>query len=157
MEKQVANHHSQSTGSFCCHLCESVFNTKKGLESHKKRKHVDRNRFQCTLCSKSYVQNSTLNRHVNAEHTQRKKFECKKCGKVFYYSCYFSHHMASKHQGITYCCFICKGIFARKQALQYHMDSRMHSEKKIQCPVQSCLKKYTQKTSLKRHIKAYHN
>lgn len=151
-------HHSQSTGNFCCHLCKSMFDTKEGLESHKQLKHVARKRFHCTLCSKSFTQKPSLNRHVNEQHTKRKKYECKNCGETFYNRQVLSYHMASKHgEGTTYCCPICKRIFVAKQALQMHMDSKFHStQKRFQCPIQSCLVKFRHKDALTRHIKAYH-
>lgn len=157
-EKVPPEHPSKTQKKgFCCFKCQQIFSNKRLLKHHLNSKHFNRKRFQCKMCPKSFVQDGTLSRHMNAVHTQKRKYECAKCDNVFYYREYLTYHLASKHGEGVYRCNECHKICPTKQKLQIHLNSTLHSnEKHFQCPIKSCLKKFTQKNALSKHIRANH-
>lgn len=146
--------------NYCCSLCKETFPNNRQLEQHTKMAHSVKHRHHCDfpMCTKSFTRKDVLARHINAKHTQIKTFVCTKCGEIFYYRHHLTYHLARKHdEGTSYVCKICNETFPKKQALQYHMNSLKHSsEKHFQCPIPSCLKKFTRGDALNRHINDKH-
>lgn len=140
---------------FCCFKCLQIFSNKQLLKHHFDSEH--RKPFQCEICLKFSGSSRSLNQHINADHTKKTKYECANCGSVFYYRANLAYHLASKHGEGVYICNECPKICSTKQQLQIHLNLKhLNKKKSFQCPIESCLKKYSSKFALIQHIKANH-
>ncbi|XP_055944491.1 zinc finger protein 227-like [Argiope bruennichi] len=124
--------------------------------------------FVCKMCYKRFTSLTCLNVHY-IEHFQDKPRACEDCGETFAEAQDFAEHCV---QHAEYICFVCMESFSNKTKFLSHqklhqlsceicdmtfrtqneleMHRRSHDPKYFQCKI--CLKYYSSKIGLKRHL-----
>ena len=79
---------------------------------------------------------------------------CNACNSIFQVPSEFQEHMANVHQKfMPYMCSLCGKCYGSQSGLSLHMQA--HDGKTYVCPV--CDSKFSQKSTMKRHMKCMHN
>ena len=134
--------------------------------------------FECTKCKLKFERETHLNTHyfsvhkeskflsVRSSRNRSKSYECKPCNSSYNTKWDLKLHSSSVHK---YECKICRAVEKTKMDLQAHISSfhnnqkshlsmyrlSVHEEKKVfHC--QSCGKKFSQESNLKRHNSIVH-
>ena len=117
---------SESNFSYKCSKpnCHSTFNTQGALDYHMR---IHNNQLDmCQYCPYHYVKPCNYSDHLN-KHFRIKDHKCDHCGLLFMTKKAMVEH-SSKHEGIIYCCLICKTYeAARKNTILVHL-LRKHSD-----------------------------
>ncbi|XP_031639325.1 zinc finger protein 358-like [Contarinia nasturtii] len=135
-----------------CSHCDYTTYYIGNLEKHI-RTHSGEKPFQCDRCNNCFRQRSTLKRHMKV-HAKEFPFHCPNCYRGFYQEIdEDAHEKVCKTR--RYECHICKKkSFLLKCNLQYHIHQ--HTDKRyFRCEI--CMKFFTQKGSLKRHLDSKHS
>ena len=104
--------------------CDSTFETKNMLDIHMRVHNNETD--NCQYCPYRYVEPASYRVHLN-NHFRIKEHKCGHCGKLFASKKYLKAH-ESKHEGIIYCCLICKTYeIERKNSMLDHLR-RCHSD-----------------------------
>lgn len=168
-EDLLLNHeltHSNPPG-FECYICHKHFKTRGYLRTHE-RIHSGEKPFQCGLCMKCFNQRGSLNRHIKLCHPGVMdppviikiendpidiKSEMEEMDE--------SHHSMEIE---VYQCNTCAEQFETGDQLIDHQQVHAINQeilvqptpdKKIECHI--CARNFTQRTSLKRHLRTVHN
>ena len=112
-----------------CLLCKSSFKKNVTLILHMKSQHLktNQNHYKCELCSYVATYRANIVRHVKMKHAKIKDFKCDECGSTFTAKKSLTQHLAM-HEGIKYCCLICKTYeTATKDNIRWHLKIK-HSD-----------------------------
>ena len=105
--------------------CQSSFKYQCDLDRHMRIHNNDLD--TCQYCPYRYTLQSQYQDHLN-KHFGLKDHQCEQCGSTFLTKCSLAVH-SKLHEGITYCCLICKTYeISTKQAMQTHMKKK-HSDR----------------------------
>ena len=104
--------------------CQSSFEFQHDLDRHMK---IHNNELDtCQYCPYRYTKDVQYRDHLN-KHFGLKDYKCQDCGLKFSTKNGLASHSAL-HEGIIYCCLICKTYeISQKQSMQFHMRSK-HSD-----------------------------
>lgn len=129
-------------GTFECYLCKKLM-TKRQLVHHFRVAHtiqkiqcnvcnvkvissevslhscIDSQHLICEICSASCTTLNAFKRHLN-KHVERRHYKCNVCRREFTAHVLLEHHK-NVHKDNTFCCEICKKLYASKHALDYHI------------------------------------
>ena len=85
---------------YTCDQCESTFDTKNELKSHK-QSHNSSQSYTCDKCNKPFSSQEDLRRHQQARHAAQ-RFPCPTCGSDVYFSTQqeLDAHMKRKHNSL---------------------------------------------------------
>ena len=80
-----------------CYICEEVFASKKALEQHAKKEHLEP--LTCRRCpAVEFKTKASLNRHIKSVHGDQ-SFACRRCEKVFNREDSKDRHEETVHRG----------------------------------------------------------
>ena len=104
--------------------CQSSFKDSVTLEQHMR---IHNNQLdECQYCPYRYVKSSAYKDHLN-KHFGIKDYKCDHCTSTFSSKKGLTEH-SSLHEGIVYCCLICKKYeIASKSAIKVHLRAK-HSD-----------------------------
>ena len=145
--------HSKENISHKCDICNKSFFSKAVYRMHSKIHRTDP--FTSDRCSEAFGDLSTLKTHkLNSHNENSTGYECSVCKKEYKsrQSC-FSHEKI--HEEGLQNCDQCKTVLKGKKSLKMHLKT-VHSKnpKKFYCNF--CLKSFSQKNNLNRHISVLH-
>ena len=129
--KSALNHHieSQHQNKKSCLDCGLMFKSKTALKGHVNRIHSDNEIMKCSACDFQRPTKAQLKAHFKKRHTDDGKGTCQYCGEVF------------------------KGL---KEHLQ-RTGCGGEIAKADEIPCVQCLKKFTSRNGLNRHLKEIHS
>ena len=111
---------SENNGWYKCLKpnCQAAFDRQGKLDEHMRIHNNELNK--CDYCQFRYVKTSHYKEHLN-KHFQIRDYKCDECCSTFTSMTNLNHHLAM-HEGITYCCLICKTYESRsKHTMQSHL------------------------------------
>ena len=168
---------------FVCDLCGRGFKLQANFKAHIAT-HLNEKRHECKVCGKRFNTSSQISMHRKI-HLEVKLFTCEFCGRAFKTRPNFREHIKIHLNERQHVCNICGRGFNTNSALSGHR--RTHSEKKTdngeqQCtvcnetikegklafrkhmkthpadyPCNSCTKRFSRKSNLKRHLEVHSN
>ena len=104
--------------------CQSTFKCQSNLDAHMRIHNNDLD--TCQYCPYRYTFQIHYQDHLN-KHFGLKDHKCDHCGLTFSTKTSLANHLLI-HEGIIYCCLICKTYeISTKKSMQNHMK-RKHSE-----------------------------
>ncbi|XP_050360052.1 zinc finger protein 91-like [Nymphalis io] len=134
LRKHVRTKHPDSTAFPQCHICQKRFESAKSCKIHLKLLHsFNMNTHPCDLCSVSFTSIEALNIHLSTKHLAEDEiYKCEECNMVFKGQERFDHHNES-----------------------YHINVPTSQQKPLpRCII--CMKDFSTRKTLKRHIKKFH-
>ena len=85
---------------FVCNVCDGIFETKGGLNSHIENYHQEGSKnFNCEFCEKFFTTARNLLIHINAQQEGQNKIKCDFCGKSFTLRGNLKSHIKFLHEG----------------------------------------------------------
>ena len=172
----------QNSSRLLCSICNE-YRVEHQIKLHVKSIHFKvQPKHQCTICGKMFHQNSTLKAHMADVHLKNKIRECKECGEKFQTYSKYEYHKSTVHSKERHICEECGKDFPSKGLLTNHATSThsdkthicadcgkgfkteyylkghrlTHSERKFNCTVPGCDKKFPSKRNVRIHIKNTH-
>ncbi|XP_029446724.1 zinc finger protein 407 isoform X2 [Rhinatrema bivittatum] len=110
-----------------CAYCDHVFQNRKGLEIHIKRRHTKEMQFHCQPCGYSCVTRGDFEKHC---HTNRHQmgvfnFACHLCSFITTEERNLKSHMGDEHN-MLFGCTVCKLYFPAEEDLVHHEKTEEH-------------------------------
>lgn len=135
LRKHVRTKHPDSTAFPQCHICHKRFESAKSCKIHLKLLHsFNMNTHPCDLCSVSFGSNEALRIHLNTKHLAKDEiYKCEDCNLVFKGQEKFEQHNEL-----------------------YHVNLVPNIKQKILPRCIICIKDFSTRKTLKRHIKKFH-
>lgn len=147
----LEHHMSSHNKPFKCNICKKRFSEQRYFNEHKLN-HKKPNPFKCKECSSAYTRKTSLNRHMHTAHSDVRNFACTKCkykGKTKDdVTTHFKTHTKA------YKCDVCSRRFSRVSIFNEHRVIHDNPDA-YQCKI--CLSSFSEKKSLKNHIKNKHD
>lgn len=140
-----------------CEFCQKGFHKKTNLTLHLNI-HLGRKPYVCRFCQKSFCAKSNLTSHEKIHSTER-NFHCQLCNKSFISKLYLKYHCRN-HQYTdrkdNYC-LKCKRQFNNVLHYNTHLVNHHRQTPKVKpYACSKCRISYSQRNSLKEHLKKYH-
>ncbi|XP_059616087.1 zinc finger protein 782-like [Phlebotomus argentipes] len=156
---------------FKCEICESSFNTKRGLQvhnySHSKKGHRQhhpkkvRKEHFCEKCNKFYKSSMGIWYHKRTVHVNKPVIlSCIYCGNTYEKYTGMNSHMKTRHRGLPRKkgaipeCSLCKMVCKSIEDLKEHVEVKHSLEDRFKCGV--CGWKTSYKYMLRNHMKMRH-
>ena len=102
-----------------CDLCDSSFDIKNNLNTHKRKKHDCGGNYNSDQCDSVFTQRSVLLKPKLQMHNGT-RFQCDRCDSSFVCKEFLRQHKESKHEGKRYPCDFCEFVCVRKAGLKKH-------------------------------------
>jgi len=168
LKEHLSRIHHQSHKLFCDH-CDKFYYLKTDLSSHMKS-HIPLNIsaiqsvavqrairiFECKECTKTFTVNKKLQRHITWAHTVRTIF-CPICNVSQVSQGLLRKHILIYHERSTEkVCEMCGKTCLSEFLLKLHQQE-VHEEKRFNCKVAGCNRKYSFKNQLENHTKTHTN
>nr|XP_033790208.1 zinc finger protein 407 isoform X2 [Geotrypetes seraphini] len=110
-----------------CPYCDHVFQNRKGLEIHVKRRHTKEMQFHCQPCGYSCVTRGDFEKHCQTNrHQMVVCFDCHLCSFVATDENNLKSHTADEHN-MHFGCTACKLYFSAEDDLIQHKKTKEHS------------------------------
>ncbi|XP_060679078.1 zinc finger protein 407 isoform X2 [Hemiscyllium ocellatum] len=111
-----------------CSYCGHLFQNRKGLEVHIKRRHTKEMVFHCQPCGYACVTKGDFEKHCQSNRHQLNfsKIDCWLCTFVTSDEETLKDHMNQKHKIVAYCRH-CKVHFVSEDDLVDHVDTEQHA------------------------------
>ncbi|KAM4688957.1 zinc finger protein 407 [Discoglossus pictus] len=131
-----------------CAYCKHVFQNRKGLEIHVKRRHTKEMQFYCQPCGYSCVTRGDFEKHCqsNRHQTGEINLACHLCTLVAPDETVFNAHMTDEHSMGFHCSF-CKFYFRVKEDAAHHEIKEQHLRELEQKSSVSSTEKLTLQTA----------
>ncbi|KAG7306821.1 hypothetical protein JYU34_008266 [Plutella xylostella] len=135
LRKHVRTKHSDSKSFPQCHICEKRFESAKSCKIHLKLVHsFNLNTHPCHKCSVSFTSYESLRVHLQTNHLAEEEiYKCEECNLVFE-----GHEKFENHNEL------------------YHVSLVSKIKQKILPRCILCMKDFSTRKTLKRHIKKFH-
>lgn len=136
LRKHVRTKHPNSAAFPQCHICHKRFESAKSCKIHLKLLHsFNMNTHPCDLCSVSFSSNEALSIHLQTKHLAEDEiYKCEHCNLVF------------------------KGLDKFEQHNELcHVNLVPNIKQKVLPRCIICMKDFSTRKTLKRHIKKFHN
>ncbi|KAM3955254.1 uncharacterized protein ACR2FA_010859 [Aphomia sociella] len=136
LRKHVRSKHPNSASFPQCHICHKRFESAKSCKIHLKLIHsFNMNTYPCDLCSVSFSSNAALTIHLQTKHLAEDEiYKCEDCNLVFKGQENFEQHNETSHVNLV---------------------SNIKQKVLPRCII--CMKDFSTRKTLKRHIKNFHN
>ncbi|XP_072117563.1 zinc finger protein 407 [Mobula birostris] len=110
-----------------CSYCDHVFQNRKGLEVHIKRRHTKEMDFHCQPCGYACVTKGDFEKHCQSNRHQLNfsQIDCRLCAFVTLSEGALKEHMSQEHK-IAFYCSACRVHFASEKDLVDHEGSEQH-------------------------------
>ncbi|XP_078253803.1 zinc finger protein 407-like [Rhinoraja longicauda] len=111
-----------------CSYCSHVFQNRKGLEVHIKRRHTKEMDFHCQPCGYACVTKGDFEKHCQSNRHQLNfsQIDCRLCTFVTMDEGALKEHMSQEHKMAFYCS-TCRLHFALEEDLVDHEGSEQHT------------------------------
>lgn len=157
-----------------CKVCHLVFQSKKTLRMHQRRKHKSfRKSFKhiCDYCGMSYEMKNSLVAHIKRKHgpnsmpDDREERTCEICALVFKGMTRLRMHMRRKHgsfqESFKHICKDCGLTYDKYRSLIVHIQRKHSNDKKPEINqwynCSFCPKIFTKRETYARHIQRKHH
>ncbi|XP_051879922.1 zinc finger protein 407 isoform X1 [Pristis pectinata] len=113
-----------------CSYCGHVFQNRKGLEVHIKRRHTKEMDFHCQPCGYACVTKGDFEKHCQSNRHQLNfsQIDCQLCAFVTLDEGALKEHMSQEHKMAFYCS-ACRLHFASEEDLVDHEGSEQHTRR----------------------------
>ncbi|XP_028032073.1 zinc finger protein 808-like [Bombyx mandarina] len=148
-----------------CIECETLFKEKRSLRKHVRSKHPNSALFpQCHICYKRFESAKSCKIHLKLLHAfNMDTFPCHLCSVSFGSDEALSIHLKTKHlvEDQIYKCEECNLVFKGQDKFDAHNETRHvnsaeSSKQKVLPRCILCMKDFSTRKTLKRHIKKFH-
>ncbi|XP_067888612.1 zinc finger protein 407 [Heterodontus francisci] len=111
-----------------CSYCGHLFQNRKGLEVHVKRRHTKEMEFHCQPCGYACVTKGDFEKHCQSNRHQMNfsKIACQLCAFVISDEGTLKDHMNQEHKMAFYC-WPCKLHFVSEEDLADHVGTEQHT------------------------------
>ncbi|XP_075168079.1 uncharacterized protein LOC142240274 [Haematobia irritans] len=140
-----------------CPECQKTFSTINDFNKHScyHLKRVLGTRNYCSTCCLDFQSQKRFTFHMQFHLSKHRPKICLLCGAMFDKIDDFFDHVQYGHQSnMNMACTKCDRFFSDKNVFEQHLASH-NSKNSYDCP--ECPKKYTNKSSLTKHMDVYHN
>ena len=162
-------------GTFMCHLCFNLYNSKKAVNRHVREVHQRGKLSKCDQCDYVGASAGALTYHVQSVHLKMYRYECPRCEKFKTQKrMYLIKHLNDEHDisedeadtiiqsklrlknraiGAKHHCFYCDYSSDHKFTVKKHMKRRHADQVNVDPEVvcQHCLEEFIDKESKARH------
>lgn len=108
--------------------------------------------YSCPVCKVSFIGKEAIKKHVRRYF----KHVCEACEKSYFRARYLKRHLKNAHlESKQLVCPICTKELRAVNNLKQHLLLHSH-ERKFECPIESCKKRFKQKPGLQQHIRIHH-
>ncbi|KAI6176652.1 (spotted green pufferfish) hypothetical protein [Aphelenchoides bicaudatus] len=140
--------------------CSYVTNSVRSLKTHVEREHLHHmNQFVCRWdnCTRTapFKALYMLSLHLRS-HMGDRPFECRICGKTYTRQENLRTHTRKHNNERPFRCSVCQKAFMSSSDRGKHQSRTHTDEKNYKCPVNNCVKRYTDPSSLRKHLKTVH-
>ncbi|XP_041779850.1 zinc finger protein 345-like [Anopheles merus] len=139
--------------AYVCSVCGVRKRTRTDLAVHERAAHTGERPFACEHCDKTFASKKTLASHRLC-HTPG-QYACELCGGKFNRKEHLTRHTLLKHGTATIPCEVCGKMFKTRATLTNHMVSHT-GEKRFQCRMEGCDKRYGTVGDRRRHEMSVH-
>lgn len=148
-----------------CIECETLFKEKRSLRKHVRTKHPDSVIFpQCQFCQKRFESAKSCKIHLKLLHSfNMNTYPCHMCSVSFSSNKALGIHLRTKHlaEDDIYKCQDCNLVFKGQEKFEqhnevFHVNLIKNLKQKIMPRCIICMKDFSTRKSLKRHIKKFH-
>lgn len=149
-----------------CIECETLFKEKRSLRKHVRTKHPNSTAFpQCHICHKRFESAKSCKIHLKLLHSfNMNTFPCDLCSVSFSSKVALSIHLQTKHlaEDEIYKCEVCNLVFKGQEKFEQHnelchVNVVTNIKQKILPRCIICMKDFSTRKTLKRHIKKFHD
>ncbi|KXJ72825.1 hypothetical protein RP20_CCG017183 [Aedes albopictus] len=118
--------------SHICETCGQACSTKYALASHMER-HLKLYEYACTYCEKKKPTKRDLDFHIRRRHLNAVQYHCKTCAMVFNIKTTLDEHERTHGDAYDFHCTQCDKKFKRQKALARHIR-KVHENFRVSCP-----------------------
>ncbi|KAI9166645.1 Transcription factor IIIA [Paramyrothecium foliicola] len=154
---------------FRCQDCGQSFRKRETLNKHVRKDHQGLRAHPCTEkdCDAAFDSKAALKRHKEREHGEL-RFWCIECASQtgsdgmplrvgFTTEVLLQAHMKLEHQTCMFCDFKSPSKWELDRHVEWnHSGKTVEDRKTIECPYETCDKKFTTKSNLTTHIRSAH-
>ena len=139
-----------------CPICEKLYHTKVGLNSHMEEHSGSQKYFKCEVCGKEICRKNNFKKHMERHGAgaleTRQLFCCDVCPKKFVSKHGLQNHL-KMHYGVQekYLCPICKKESHTSSNLEVHMETHSNSDSRPKLKCEVCHKTVLYKCTLESH------
>ena len=154
LKTHLALHH-KSSDQIKCKICPAKLSSKKSLNSHMSRCHLEiEAKFECFECKKKFLRKSDLSKHSNIHMSESKPYKCDQCDAAFAQNCNLTKHKIIHTGRRPYKCDKCDAAFAHRSNLNKH--SHIHTGKyPLRCNI--CNRGFDAMRALTLHKKSHNS
>lgn len=153
-ESFLNSHYAKHTFQYKCQICGMGSKLLIEYICHVQT-HDPEKLYRCTLCEATKETDHSIKLHLYSTHDHFKKFKCEVCGRGFNIYYCLRQHMNIHTGAKPFKCDKCDARFALSVHLKRHQIQKHDFQNKdTQCPI--CFKMFTNKASLARHHKLFH-
>ena len=152
MHEHIQDKHLETRG-VVCEVCLRKFPTLAIKKMHEKKHRLS---YICDQCESSFATETAFAYHMK-QHEKVQEFKCEYCLASFRFSSNLRQHQLKHTQKRSYTCEHCNKQFYRPETLRDHQNAIHLGIKPFKCQEHGCVKAFTQRSALKKHVTNLHS